>query len=283
MIKLDNINLPKETDKNGIEVVGVIDTYLEPLVEELAIKHPEWRFEPHHARKNYSKGINGAEFGIDVERVKVMDKYEELGQLGIDYTRSGKRFWISNHRVEAMRERGSGVKTTDIKKAIRHVDKFFGRKNLNEKLAEARDKARSVIDGIARDKYFKHQNVWGAIQDDARQYIAENIQAFMAATNNSKKAELFPEAVQELEHANNVRNMTNSHKSHLVFIEGMNYSVSLGQSLPQIMTSEELPAFIRMGVGMLKLVEDGVLITNIGFRVDESTFVVLPQSEENHE
>jgi hypothetical protein len=26
-----------------------------------------------------------------------------------------------------------------------------------------------------------------------------------------------------------------------------------------------------------------VLITNIGFRVDESTFVVLPPSEENHE
>jgi hypothetical protein len=49
------------------------------------------------------------------------------------------------------------------------------------------------------------------------------------------------------------------------------------------MTSEELPTFIRMGVGMLKLVEDGVLITNIGFKVDESTFVVLPPSEENHE
>jgi hypothetical protein len=211
-----------------------------------------------------------------------MDKYEELGQIGIDYTRAGKRFWISNHRVEAMRERGSGVKTTDIKKAIRHVDKFFGRKNLNEKLAEARDKARNVIENISRDKYYKHQGVWNAIQNDARKYIVENIQAFMAATKHSQ-AESFPEAVQELDHANNVREITNGNKSYLVFIEGMNYSVSLGQRLPEIMTSEELPAFIRMGVGMLKLVENGVLITNVGFRVDESTFVVLPPSEENHE
>jgi len=77
--------------------------------------------------------------------------------------------------------------------------------------------------------------------------------------------------------------MAVNNKSYLVFIEGMNYSVSLGQSLPKIMTSEELPTFIRMGIGMLKLVEDSTLITNIGFRVDESTFVVLPQSEENHE
>jgi hypothetical protein len=281
MIKLDNVILGMHDDGKGGKTEATVDTYIEPLIEELAIKHPEWKFEHHYARRNLVSASGGVTWVY--ERMKVMDKYEEIGQIGIDYTRAGKRFWINNHRVEGMRERGSGVKTTDIKKAIRHVDKFFGRKNLNEKLAEARDKAKSVIDGIARDKYFKHQNVWGAIQDDARQYIAENIQAFMAATNNPKKAELFPEAVQELEHANNVRNMTNSHKSHLVFIEGMNYSVSLGQSLPQIMTSEELPAFIRMGVGMLKLVEDGVLITNIGFRVDESTFVVLPQSEENHE
>jgi hypothetical protein len=215
--------------------------------------------------------------------MKVMDKYEEIGQIGIDYTRAGKRFWINNHRVEDMRERGSGVKTTDIKKAIRHVDKFFGRKNLNEKLSEARDKARNVVENITRSKYYEHQGVWNAIQNDARQYIAENIQAFMAATKNHAQAEKFPVAVQELEHANKVRDMAVNDKAYLVFIEGMNYSVSLGQSLPEIMTSEELPAFIRMGVGMLKLVEDGVLITNIGFRVDESTFVVLPPSEENHE
>jgi hypothetical protein len=280
MIKLDNVILGMHDDGKGGKTEATVDTFLEPLVEELAIKHPEWKFGHDHARRNH---VGDGKVAWTYERMKVMDKYEELGQIGIDYTRAGKRFWINNHRVEGMRERGSGVKTTDIKKAIRHVDKFFGRKNLNEKLAEARDKARNVIENISRDKYYKHQGVWNAIQNDARQYIAENIQAFMAATNNHKQAEEFPVAVQELDHANNVRAMTNSNKSYLVFIEGMNYSVSLGQSLPEIMTSEELPAFIRMGVGMLKLIENGVLITNIGFRVDESTFVVLPPSEENHE
>ena len=279
MIKLDNVILGMHDDGKGGKVEGTVDTYIEPLIEELAIKHPEWKFGHDHARRNH---VGDGKVAWTYERLKVMDKYEELGQIGIDYTRAGKRFWISNHRVEAMRERGSGVKTTDIKKAIRHVDKFFGRKNLNEKLAEARDKARNVIENISRDKYYKHQGVWNAIQNDARKYIVENIQAFMAATKHSQ-AESFPEAVQELDHANNVREITNGNKSYLVFIEGMNYSVSLGQRLPEIMTSEELPAFIRMGVGMLKLVENGVLITNIGFRVDESTFVVLPPSEENHE
>jgi len=279
MIKLDNVILGMHDDGKGGKTEATVDTYLEPLIEELAIKHPEWKFEHEYARRNH---VGNGEVVWVYERMKVVDKYEVLGQIGIDYMRSGKRFWINNHRVEGMRERGSGVKTTDIKKAIRHVDKFFGRKNLNEKLAEARDKARNVIENISRTKYYEYQGVWNAIQNDARKYIAENIQAFMAATNNAS-AEKFPVAVQELDHTNNVREMTNSNKSYLVFIDGMNYSVSLGQSLPQLMASEELPAFIRRGVGMLKLVEDGVLITNIGFRVDESTFVVLPQSEENHE
>ena len=279
MIKLDNVILGMHDDNKGGKTEATVDTYLEPLIEELAIKHPEWKFEHSHARRNH---VGDGKVEWIYERMKVVDKYEELGEVGIDYTRAGKRFYISNHRVEAMRERGSGVKTTDIKKAIRHVDKFFGRKNLNEKLAEAHEKARNVIENIARDKYYKHQGVWNAIQNDARKYIVENIQAFMAATNHSQ-AEGFPVAVQELDHANNVREMAVHNKSYLVFIEGMNYSVSLGQSLPKIMTSEELPTFIRMGIGMLKLVENGVLITNIGFRVDESTFVVLPPSEENHE
>jgi hypothetical protein len=280
MIKLDNVILGMHDDGKGGKTEATVDTYIEPLIEELAIKHPEWRFEHQYARRNLVSASGGVTWVY--ERMKVMDKYEEIGQIGIDYIRTGKRFWINNHRVEGMRERGSGVKTTDIKKAIRHVDKFFGRKNLNEKLAEARDKARNVIENISRTKYYEYQGVWNAIQNDARKYIAENIQAFTAATNNAS-AEKFPVAVQELDHTNNVREMTNSNKSYLVFIDGMNYSVSLGQSLPQLMASEELPAFIRRGVGMLKLVEDGVLITNIGFRVDESTFVVLPQSEENHE
>jgi hypothetical protein len=280
MIKLDNVILEMHDDGKGGKVEGVVDTYLEPLIEELALKHPEWKFEHENARR---KLVEGGGIGWTYERIKITDKYEQLGKIGLDYVRTGKRFWISNHRVEAMRERGSGVKTTDIKKAIRHVEKFFGRKSLDEKLTEAKQLARSVVEDVARDKFYKFRNTWGVLENEARLFIAENIEAFKAATSYPAEAERFTEVVNELEHSNNVRDMLHQSKTYLVFIDGMNYSVSLGQSQPEIMSSEKLPDFIRRGVGMLKLVERGSIITNIGVRVAEDTFIVLPPSEEKDE
>ena len=72
MLQLENVILPKETDKNGIEVVAKVDEFLVPLVEKLALTHPEWRFESYYCRKRYAPN-NGAEFDMVIERLKVMD------------------------------------------------------------------------------------------------------------------------------------------------------------------------------------------------------------------
>jgi len=280
MIKLDNVILCMHDNNKGGKTEATVDTYLEPLIEELAIKHPEWKFEQYSARRNL---VGDGEVAWVYERMKVMDKYEELGQIGIDYTRAGKRFYINNHRVEGMRERGSGVKTTDIKKAIRHVDKFFGRKNLEEKLEEAKSETHQVIQNIAREKYYAHQNVWKILEEPARQFILENMEAFTAATKDVNAVKKFPEALQEMDNANFVSDLIHKHKTYLVLIDGMNYSVAFGKKPSETMASEQLPTFIRQGVGMLKLVDKGTIITNVGLRVAENTFVVLPPSEEKHE
>jgi hypothetical protein len=44
----------------------------------------------------------------------------------------------------------------------------------------------------------------------------------------------------------------------------------------EVKTSEELPDYVRRGVGMLKLVEEKHAITNIGVRVNEITFALIP-------
>jgi hypothetical protein len=282
MIKFDNVILEMKDDGKGGQVESVVDTFLAPLVEELALKHPEWKFEADYNCKRHTE--NGITWTI--ERMKITDRYEVLGQIGIDYFNRGKRFWINNHRVQDLRERGSGMKTIHLSKAIRHVEKFFGVKNLDEKLTEAKRQMRETIENISREKYYAFNGVWRNIEERGRLFLLENIEAFTAATKDTPVAtsvELFPEAMNNLSHTNKVRDMVIGNKAYLVFIDGMNYSVSLGQSQPSIMSSEELPDFIRRGVGMLKLVENQTLITNIGFRVDENTFVVLPVSEEKHE
>jgi hypothetical protein len=89
MLQLENVEFPKEKDSKGEEIVATMDTYLAPLVEKLALAHPEWQFKSHHCRKFYGNNGTGAEFTMVIERVKVVDKYEELGLLGTDYTSMG--------------------------------------------------------------------------------------------------------------------------------------------------------------------------------------------------
>jgi len=279
MLKLDNVIIEIHDDGKGNKVEAIVDTYLAPLIEALALKNPEWKFEATYtSRKLVDSGVI-----YTVERMKVINKYEEIGQVGLDYTRAGKRFYINNHRVENMRERGSGVKTTDLNKALRHVDKFFGLKDLEEKLEEAKNQAYNMGSNVAREKYYIYQNIWRSLEEPARQFILENMEAFTAATKDVNAVEKFPEALHEMDNANFVSELIRKDKTYLVLIDGMNYSMAFGKKPSETMTSEQLPTFIRQGVGMLKLVEVGNIITNIGLRVAENTFVVLPPSEEKHE
>jgi len=280
MLKLDNVIIEMHDDGKGNKIEAVVDDYLAPLIEALAIKNPEWKFEATYTSRRNRSGANLMFTGV---RMKVINKYEEIGQVGLDYTRAGKRFYINNHRVENMRERGSGVKTTDLNKALRHVEKFFGLKDLEEKLEEAKNQAHNIISNVAREKYYGYQNIWRSLEEPARKFILENMEAFTAATKNINAVEKFPEALREMDNANFVSELIHKNQTYLVLIDGMNYSVALGKHPSETMASEQLPTFIRQGVGMLKLVENGMIITNIGLRVAENTFVVLPPSEEKHE
>lgn len=283
MLQLENVEFPKETDKNGIEVVAIMDTYLAPLVEKLALAHPEWQFKSHHCRKNYSKGINGADFGMEIERVKVMDKYEELGLLGTDYTTTGKRFWVSNHRTEKMRERGSGMKTIHLDKACKHVEKYFGRKNSNEKIEQAEDQAHQVVNNAVTSTYYPMRNVWVDFEDVARQFVNDNLDTFRSYVQTNTdvtstalaKLDTLPERITEWQGCRDIQEVHRKNEHTLVFLDGMNYIVKHKNQV-EVKTSEELPDYVRRGVGMLKLVENQQAITNVGVRVDDATFVVIP-------
>jgi hypothetical protein len=281
MLQLENVEFPKENDKNGIEVVATMDTYLAPLVEKLALAHPEWQFKSHHCRKFYTPNQT-AEFTMVVERVQIIDKYEALGQIGYEYISSGKRFWVSNHRTEKMRERGSGVKTIHLDKACKHVEKFFGRMNHNEKLEQASQATSDAVCRVVIDSTYPMRSSWGLVEDRARDFVVANLEAFknymqsnLANTRELGEVSKLPELIAEHKGMQALQDKVNKNEHILVLLDGMNYIVKHKNQV-EVKTSEELPDYVRRGVGMLKLVEVKNAITNIGIRVDENTFALLP-------
>lgn len=272
-----NIEL-REHDRfgDGIKRQSTIDPFLKDLIEQLALKYPQWTFV------ETSVTAMAVDKLIHAHRFDVKDKRELLGTIDKDYCGGSYRYRIDNHRIEGMRERGSGMKTIHLKKAIKHVDKFFGKRNMVEKITEARRKVENTLSQIDNEKGWRLRGTWNAMESQARDFITSNYQAFMDSivdkTSIAKHLEQLPTQVEEFNATQHLTKMLQTDNAFIVFIDGLNYSVQKGKDPLEIKQSDELPDFIRRAVGLLKLVEDNQVLSGVGFRVNETTFLVLPNN-----
>ena len=272
-----NIEL-KEHDRfgDGIKRQSTIDPFLKDLIEQLALKYPQWTFVE---TSSTAMAVNKEYLA---HRFDIKDKREVLGTIDKDYASNGYRYRIDNHRIQGMRERGSGMKTIHLNKALKHVDKFFGKKNVTEKITEARRNVENVLSQVDNEKGWRLRGTWGSMESQARDFVVNNYQAFVDSVVNkssvAKQLEVLPTQVAEYNATQHLINMLKNNNAFIVFIDGVNYSVQKGKDPLEIKQSDELPDFIRRAVGLLKLVEDNQVISGVGLRVNESTFLVLPNN-----
>jgi hypothetical protein len=282
----DNIKLKTIDRGDGVKVESIINPFLLPLIEKLALKYPQWTFEEEHSSHKWDN-LDGKSVKKDIQAMcfKVMDKREELGQV---YTESyhsthGQQFCVDNFRVQQMRERGSGMKTIHEKKALKHIDKFFGKKNLDEKLVDARNQAQQCVSRVSNDLGQKFDWEWNRLAEASKRFIVENHweefvgYAQQNITNNTVSMDTMPERFERKIAGQRVYDAFSKDEHYLVYVDGQNYAIFRKNEPTQIKVSEELPEFIRRSVGMLKLVEDNQIVSGIGCRVNATTYVVLQQ------
>lgn len=272
-----NVILKMNDGRDG-KVQSVVDPFLATLLEPLALKYPNWEFVEELTHYEYENGIKTK---FTANSFKVMEKREELGSIYVDrYHRGGDRYAVDNFRIGEMRERGSGMKTIHLKKAIRHVEKFFGKKTTEERMKSAMEMANSRAYSVSNDLNRKASWAWNAINDHAKNLlVAKYWEELLASIDPNKRAEAekFPTMQAESEAGNVIHQAVRKGDCYIVNIEGMRYSVKRANDPMQIFTSEDLPSTIKRSVGLLKLLEDDQIIGGVGMRVNAETFIVLPQ------
>jgi hypothetical protein len=269
-----NIELLERTE-DGEVVIPRIDTFLKPLVEQLALKYPNWIFRQSSVGYTYDGGKLS---DFRVTAFEVLDKREVLGKIYFEHIRSGNRFVVENFRVNELRERGTGMKTIHLDKAMKQVGKYFGKKNTNEKLKEAADEVAGAMHMVHRNINHKQHAAWAGIADKAKDFLLTKYWDEFTKEYGINPEE-FPIAYAEGKACEQVADEYGKRNTWLVHIDGMDYALQKGSQNPTIKTSEELPDYIRQGVGMLKLVGDRQIISGVGLRVDQSTFVLLNKEE----
>jgi len=272
----ENIKLKKHDKFGEGEKESVIDPFLKSFIEKLALKYPQWTFE-----EAYCNNI-GATKTYEAYRFNVVDKREVLGTIDKEYTSNGGwRYCIDNHRINGVRERGRGMKTIHEDKALKHVGKFFSKKNMNEKFTEATQVMHNALGNVHNQKKWDLSHKWDRVQSDAQKFIVENYAQFASGITDKTVAtnlEQLPSCFTQFNSVDAMQNALQKGDAYIVFIDGLNYSIKKGKDPLEIKTSEELPDFMRRAVGLLKLVEDNQAIDGVGVRANETTFLVMPNN-----
>ena len=151
----ENIKFKEHDRGDGFKVQSTMIPFFASFVEKLALKYPQWTFEESNHNYTWDNSTGKSiKTNIVATCFKVLDKREELGSIYYERVYSGAqehRYCVDNFRVQQMRERGSGMKTIHEKKALKHVDKYFGKKNLDEKLIEASNNAKQSAYHVGND------------------------------------------------------------------------------------------------------------------------------------
>ena len=275
--KMTYANVILKNHDNWVDctVKSTIEPFLEPLINDLALKYPQWTFEEAHSQNNQTEKT------VYATKFKVIERRDTLGFVGIDlYSNSNtKRYVVDNERIDKLKYRGCGMKTIHKDKALKHVAKYFGKKSLQEKLGEAKNKSEQASHTVLNEKRHSLSTIWNGFSTEAKNFVLSKWEEFETQLPKPLKsnAEKFPLALAEYTASDLVFTLMNKKESYLVFVDGMDYALSKEGEEPKIMASENLPDYIRKAVGMLKLVEKHQIIGGIGLKVSNDTFIVLPQ------
>lgn len=248
-----------------------VDKFVKPLIMDLARKYPQWRFVC------YARTRVCSEF-------KVFEGREQLGVVGMEY-RYGRcggiyAFTVNNERISNSRSRGDKVRTTNIKKAVVTVSKMFKPKSVGERMVQVKDKANHVIHNVANDRRSSFQMNFGRLVNSLEPYIMENLDKFvepaLAASLPQNLLDKLPTIYNERTMTERIKECYETGKGVVVLIHGSDYAVTqIGTDEIKMYSTDTLPAYVKRGVGMLKLVEDNYFIGNVGARLSEAEFFII--------
>lgn len=277
-----NVDLTTIEDRHS-ELKGktfVIDNDVLPLIDAVAIKYPQWQLKA--KRFNYEGSLINATT-LKVYEFDVFEKRENLGTIGLTWYNRERAFWLENHRIANQRERGYGTKTKDLKKALRHIAKNFSPKVADEKIEEAYGKAHNILRQLGGQKSHEFRSALQTVLPSLTPYIIENWDELsklcQGDTNIAREADKLVECYRESKIASEIADIPLG-KQTVVMIDGNDYILRTAGATV-ILSSEQLPPHIRLGVGMLKLVEPRVMMKDIGCKIEDNIFVITPPASNN--
>ena len=211
---------------------------------------------------------------------------ELMGNVCVMMHGSEMKLFVSNERIAVGRKRGRMYKTTDPEKAALQIRKYFYPSSKDELLSKALEDAGNFISSESNNKAASASNSKSHLflGGCGAEFVFRHIDMYL---------QQYPQKRGEYEKyiaRQEVANVTDSvyrafvgKGAFVVLVKGRSYVVmdlASESHSADTYTDDTLPFHLRKCIGLLKLVEEGQMISDIGCRVDDSVMVVLKDKGE---
>ncbi len=276
-------NGDRDMDRNA---KAIVDHRIAPLIDKLSRKHPQWRF----ISQNYGMVSQTNDGHYVYKSYAVEEDGEELGaiSLSVNWRTNAPVFEMDNKRLRAQRQRSGTTKTEKIDKAFKLIDTNYYGSTVGERMAQARSLAQTQVTNLERDARYTFER---AINGASRQMAHYLIAHFDALTEVAalcdgavrERVEKLPDSMAAFETAEAIHKAMQDGTGHTIMLwrDKMLTTVKDAQGADMIseMSYDAAPPYMAMSIGMLKLVGNKEVIPNIGMRVADNVFFVLPQGD----
>jgi hypothetical protein len=270
LIGRPNVSVDADDSKGG--KVPHTQAQIYDTLDMLVSSKPNWRFVATDFVRPDSVTRVYTDFNI-------YEDDEFLGKVTITHKGRSYKIKVSNDRINAARERGTGYYTEDPVKAQLRIRKTFFKANNDERIEKAAEIAESLLKKENQGKAWEYRHAKDALLDKAGDFAAKNMEAYLQAYPNLlPKKSRYDDARANYGVVKKIKEAFDNGKSVVVAFDGTHYIVKSEEGV-KTLSDETLPYEVRRKVGLLKLVQDGQMISDVGCRVDGATFVLLPEDE----
>jgi hypothetical protein len=261
---IPNIVSTSDHDYTQDPIMYVYPIYKD-FVERCALEHPSWQFRISHR----GRFVDGSECRV-ARQCGVYAGEESLGSIGAVYFRDAPSLRVISER---------GDKTTkhfDIAKKA--FDTLVRKKTVEEVIDEAICDCVSVVDSLLRNKRMSWRRNYALDIDFLSPFLAANSDLLMAYVTDSGKdpniVREFLDALEQTKIVEGIQECLQKKTGAVVLLHGRKYVVTNKDEPRQTYEEHDVPDIIKRQVGMLKLVEHGQCITDLGAHIRENVFFV---------
>lgn len=269
--------IPKTRTESG---PAKLCPFMEPLMTKLALTHPEWTIVGSQPRWHLND-----EF-FQVQKFTIYAGHEIVGRINRDGWRddgSDYKYEIFNDRVRQTRERSGGMRTKDMKKALKAIDKFFFTTTDEERRFKAVSEMASHINSVTWGTQRALADVYNLLMPAMANYIVSNMDELRPVLEErGVGASTLDKLAAKLEPYNSMVEVSTARANKtgtIVTIVKDRYML-MHDSDPTthvIVTSQQMDPAMAGKIAILKVYDnDEDPLDGVGMRLNAHTFYVLP-------